>query len=75
MKSPRLPGVWFYERAITDCLCAIVTAGRKPLFIGEDLYCENHKRLATVTEIAPATLAQQDRLLEMVPASELADRI
>lgn len=75
MKSPRLPCVWFYERAVTDCLCCIITAGRKPLFIGEDLYCEKHKRLATVTVIMPATLAQQDRLLETVPASESADRI
>lgn len=65
MNSPRLPGIWFYERATTDCLCVIITGGRKPLFIGEDLYCENHKRLATVTAIAPATLAQQNTLLEV----------
>ncbi len=75
MKSPRLSGIWFYERATTDCLCIIITAGRAPLFVGEDLYCENHKRLATVTAIAPATLAQQDRLLETAPGFESAGRI
>lgn len=65
MRHARLPGIWFYEKVTTDCLCVIVTAGRTPMHIGEELYCEAHDRAATVTAVAPATLAQQDELLEV----------
>jgi len=58
----RLPGIWFYEKAITDCLCTIITAGRKPLFIGEELYCEEHQRVAVVTAILPAQDAERAEL-------------
>jgi len=65
MRSARLPGLWFYEKAITDCLCTIVTAGRNPLAIGEELYCEAHQRVALVTRTMPAQETEADELVEM----------
>ena len=47
MRIAQLPGTWYYENAQTDCLCCIITAGRKPLYIGEGIYCEEHKRIAS----------------------------
>ena len=65
MRSARLPGLWFYEKVVTDCLCTIVTAGRNPLAIGEELYCETHQRIAFVTRIMPAQETEADKLIMM----------
>ena len=65
MRSARLPGIWFYEKAVTDCLCSIFTAGRDPLAIDEELYCETHQRVAIVTRIMPAQEAEADELVTM----------
>ena len=70
MRPARLPGIWFYEKVITDCLCSIVTAGRNPLAIGEELYCETHQRVALVTRIMPAQEAEADELIMMDVESE-----
>lgn len=65
MRPARLLGLWFYEKAVTDCLCSIVTAGRNPLMIGEELYCETHQRVALVTRVIPAQEAEADELTMM----------
>lgn len=68
MRRARLHGIWFYERAVTNCLCRILTAGRTPLHIGEEIYCEKHDRVAIVNKILPATLAEQDAICAVEPA-------
>lgn len=65
MRSYRLPGPWFYENVVTDCLCSIVTAGLNPLVIGKELYCETHRRIALVIRIVPAQEVETDELVTM----------
>ncbi len=58
------PGVWFYEKAIMDCLCIFLRADRESIKAGEPRYCEDHKRMGKVARvIGQATLAEREALL------------
>lgn len=65
MPTMRLPGKWHYESCITECGCKIVTATRDGILVGEEFYCEFHKRIEKVSMVNPATLAQQDAILRV----------
>lgn len=58
------PGLWFYQKAIMDCLCVFLRADREPVVAGEARYCWKHERHGRVARvIGPATLAEREALL------------
>lgn len=65
MPTTRLQGKWHYESCVTECGCKIVTATRDGVLVGEEFFCECHKRIEKVARVNPATLAQQDKLIEV----------
>lgn len=75
MRHAHLPGKWFYERAVCDCGCQIITAGRKQLQRGEELFCTAHDRMVKAVRVEAATLAQQDILCESSPECETQNAI